>query len=90
MIGPSLWKASWASSQRTTIHQWLPDEPGVQVSVTSLKQYVALLLSEDATRSKVAVLREDSEPGAEAQIDYGLLGSWPNPTSGRAHGSGLS
>ena len=30
------------------------------------------------------MLREDPEPGVEAQIDYGLLGSWPNPASGRS------
>jgi transposase len=73
-----------AGVTKATIHQRLRDEHGVQASVTSLKRYIALVLSEDAARSKVTVLREDPEPGAETQIDYGLLGSWLNPQSGRS------
>jgi transposase len=69
---------------KATIHQRLRDEHQVDGSLTSLKRYIALVLSEDAARSKVTVLREDPEPGAEAQIDYGLLGSWLNPASGRS------
>ena len=73
-----------AGVTKATIHQRLRDEHQVDGSLTSLKRYIALVLSEDAARSKVAVLREDPEPGTEAQIDYGLLGSWPNPASGRS------
>ncbi|UUU18993.1 DDE-type integrase/transposase/recombinase [Streptomyces sp. DSM 40750] len=42
-------------------------------------------LPDEAARSKVTVLRDDIEPGSEAQIDYGFLGQWINPTSGKRH-----
>jgi transposase len=32
----------------------------------------------------VKVLRVDPEPGLDAQIDYGLLGSWTDPRTGRS------
>jgi transposase len=31
------------------------------------------------------VLRENVEPGSEAQIDYGFLGQWINPATGKRH-----
>nr|WP_307816628.1 IS21 family transposase [Streptomyces sp. CRPSP2-6A1] len=31
------------------------------------------------------MLRDDVEPGSEAQIDYGFLGQWFNPTTGKRH-----
>jgi len=73
-----------AGVTKATIHQRLRDEHQVAGSLTSFKRYISLVLSEDAVRSKVTVLREDPEPGEEAQIDYGLLGSWINPASGRS------
>jgi transposase len=70
----------------TTIHQRLRDERGLAVSVASLRRYVAANLPEEVLRSKVTVLRlVPAEPGAEAQIDYGQMGSWRDPASGRRH-----
>lgn len=69
---------------KATIHQRLRDEHGVSASVASFKRYVAANLAEDAVREKVTVLRADPEPGLEAQIDYGLLGSWTDPRTGRS------
>lgn len=69
---------------KATIHQRLRDEHGVTGSVASFKRYVAANLAEDAVREKVTVLRVDPEPGLEAQIDYGLLGSWTDPRTGRS------
>jgi transposase len=66
-----------------TIWQRLRDEHGLQVSVASLRRYVRANLPEDAQRSRVTVLRDDPAPGAEAQIDYGYLGSWVDPVGGR-------
>jgi hypothetical protein len=40
-------------------------------------------LPEDARRAQVTVLRESPPPGQEAQIDYGRLGMWLDPRSGR-------
>ena len=69
-----------------TIHQRLADERGLAVSVASLRRYVAANLPEEARRSQVTVLRlVPAEPGAEAQIDYGQLGRWLDPATGRRH-----
>ena len=69
-----------------TIHQRLRDERGLAVSVASLRRYVAANLPEEARRSQVRVLRlVPAEPGQEAQIDYGQLGRWLDPATGRRH-----
>ena len=69
-----------------TVHQRLRDERGLAVSVASFRRYVAANLPEEARRSQVRVLRPDpAEPGAEAQIDYGQLGRWVDPATGRKH-----
>jgi transposase len=69
-----------------TIHQRLRDERGLAVSVASLRRYVAANLPQEARRSQVRVLRlVPAEPGAEAQIDYGQLGRWLDPATGRRH-----
>jgi transposase len=67
-----------------TIWQRLRDEHGLAVSVASLRRYVAANLPEEARRSQVRVLRpQAAEPGAEAQIDYGQMGRWTDPATGR-------
>ena len=69
-----------------TIHQRLRDERGLAASVASLRRYVAANLPEEARRSQVTVLRlVPAEPGQEAQIDYGQLGRWTDPATGRRH-----
>lgn len=74
-----------AGVTKATIHQRLRDEHGVPGSVASFKRYVAGNLAEDAMRDKVTVLRADPDPGFEAQIDYGMLGSWTDPRTGGSH-----
>jgi transposase len=66
-----------------TIHQRLVDERGLDASVASLRRWVRANLPEDARRGQVTVLRDAPPPGQEAQIDYGKLGMWPDPRSGR-------
>jgi hypothetical protein len=69
-----------------TIHQRLRDERGLAVSVASLRRYLAANLPEEVRRSQVRVLRlVPAEPGQEAQIDYGQLGRWTDPWSGRRY-----
>jgi len=69
-----------------TIHQRLADERGLAVSVASLRRYVAANLPEEVRRSQVTVLRlSPAEPGQEAQIDYGQMGRWTDPRTGRRH-----
>jgi len=70
---------------QATIHQRLRDEHGLTASVASLKRYVAANLPEEVRRDRVVVLRDeaDTPAGEEAQIDYGLLGTWVDPTTGK-------
>jgi transposase len=69
-----------------TIHQRLSDEQALAASVASLRRYVAANLPEEARRAQVRVLRLDPpEPGQEAQVDYGQLGRWVDPVTGRRH-----
>src|SRR5260221_5637379 len=68
----------------STIHQRLADERGLAVSVASLRRYVAANLPEEVRRSQVTVLRlVPAQPCAEAQIEYGELGRWTDPRTGR-------
>lgn len=69
----------------STIHQRLRDEHGLNVSVASLRRWVKATLPGKTRRAEVTVLREEVEPGSEAQIDYGFLGQWINPRSGKRH-----
>ncbi len=66
-----------------TIWQRLVDERGLTASVASLRRWVRANLPEDARRAQVTVLRDTPPPGQEAQIDYGRLGMWLDPGSGR-------
>lgn len=69
-----------------TIHQRLRDERGLAVSYASLRRYVAANLPEQTRRARVRVLNPfPAEPGEQAQIDYGRLGPWVDPDTGRRH-----
>lgn len=74
----------------TTIQQRLCVEGKLKVSLTTFRRWMHENLPDEAARSKVTVLRDDIEPGSEAQVDYGFLGQWINPTSGNGTGSGRS
>jgi len=55
-------------------------------SVASLRRWVSGNLPEEARCARVRVLRPGPvEPGSEAQIDYGRLGVWTDPGTGRRH-----
>lgn len=66
-----------------TIHQRLSAEHGLACSAASLRRWVAANLPEDLRASKVTVLKDCPPPGEEAQIDYGKLGMWLDPQTGR-------
>jgi transposase len=67
----------------TTVHQRLRDEHGLAVGISSFRGYVAAELPDQAKRQRVTVPRPDVAPGEEAQIDYGFLGTWTDPATGR-------
>lgn len=67
----------------STVHQRLRDEQGLAVSLTSFRRYCWWEFPEQAQRDRVTVPRPTVPPGEEAQIDYGLLGSWFDPLAAR-------
>lgn len=69
----------------STIHQRLRDEHKLEVSQSSLRRWVRDTLPDEVKKSQVTVLRDEVEPGSEAQIDYGFLGQWINPRTGKRH-----
>jgi transposase len=66
-----------------TIHQRLRDEYGLDVSVASLRRWVRANLPEEVRRRQVRVLGDTPPAGQEAQVDYGRLGRWVDPGTGR-------
>jgi transposase len=66
-----------------TIAQRLRDDHGVEVSESTVRRYIATTLTEQRLEERVTVTRGAVEPGSEAQIDYGRLGMWCDPDSGR-------
>jgi hypothetical protein len=72
-----------AGITQATIWQRLRDERGPTGQPGVLKRWVAANLPEEVRRDRVTVLMDDPEPGGEAQIDYGHLGGWLDPRSGK-------
>ncbi|HLM96393.1 MAG TPA: hypothetical protein VK283_08755, partial [Acidimicrobiales bacterium] len=54
-----------------------------EVSVASLRRYVRANFEDEVRRTQVVVWRPEVPPGDEAQVDYGYLGAWFDPTEGR-------
>ena len=73
-----------AGVRMSTIHQRLRDERGLAASVASFRRYVAANIPEEARRSQVVVWNpRTAEAGEQAQIDYGQLGRWLDPVTGK-------
>lgn len=66
-----------------TIAQRLRDDHGVDVSESTVRRYITTTFAEKYLEGRVTVARGAVEPGSEAQIDYGKLGMWRDPESGR-------
>jgi len=67
----------------TTVHQRLRDEHGLAVSLSSFRRYCWAELPDETARERVRVPRPPTDPGDEAQVDYGYLGRWHDPQAGR-------
>jgi transposase len=73
-----------AGVRMSTIWQRLRDERGLAASVASFRRYVAANVPEEARRSQVTVWSpRQAEAGEQAQIDYGMLGRWLDPLTGK-------
>lgn len=66
-----------------TIAQRLRDDHRVEVSESTVRRYITTAFADKRLEDKVTVPRGAVEPGSEAQIDYGKLGMWRDPDSGR-------
>ncbi len=77
--------AGWLGKDVTvaTIAQRLRDEHDVAASESSVRRWIATHFAEEAAREKVTVPRGAVAPGSEAQIDYGRLGMWLDPATGK-------
>lgn len=75
----------WLAADVTvaTIAQRLRDDHGMGASESSVRRWIGANLSEESARERVTVARGAVEPGSEAQIDYGRLGMWLDPATGR-------
>ena len=67
----------------SVIHQRLADEEGLEASVASLRRYLRAHFADEVRRGEVVVWRPPVGPGDEAQVDYGYMGTWADPASGR-------
>jgi transposase len=73
-----------AGVRMSTIHQRLRDERGLAASVASFRRYVTANIPEEVRRSQVVVWNpRPAEAGEQAQIDYGQLGRWLDPVTGK-------
>jgi transposase len=73
-----------AGVTQATIWQRLRDEQGLAVSIASFRRFVAANVPEEVRRSQVTVLDPHAAvAGEQAQIDYGQLGRWLDPATGR-------
>ena len=73
-----------ARVRMSTIHQRLRDERGLAASVASFRRYVNANIPEEIRRSQVTVWNpHPAQAGGQAQIDYGQLGRWLDPVSGK-------
>jgi transposase len=75
----------WLAADVTvaTIAQRLRDEHALTASESSVRRWVAVHFADEVAREKVTVLRGAVAPGSEAQIDYGKLGMWCDPATGK-------
>jgi transposase len=67
----------------SVIHQRLVDEHGLEASVASVRRYVRSHFAAETAGSEVVVWRPPVDAGDEAQVDYGYLGAWWDPATGR-------
>jgi hypothetical protein len=74
-----------AGVRMSTIHQRLCDEHGLPVSVQSLRRYIGANVPEEVRRAQVTVWNpHPAQAGEQAQIDYGQLGRWADPVTGKS------
>jgi len=72
-----------ATTTAATIWQRLRYERGVMVSLPSFYRYLSCFLTDVWKKPRITVRRGELLPGEEAQVDFGYLGMWQDPLSGK-------
>lgn len=67
----------------SVIHQRLRDEHGLEASVASFRRWMRAHFPTEVRRGEVIIWRPAIDAGEEAQVDYGYLGTWVDPASGK-------
>jgi transposase len=67
----------------SVIHQRLADEHGLEASVASVRRWLRANFAGEVRRGEVVVWRPPVDPGDEVQVDYGYLGGWLDPVTGK-------
>ncbi len=74
-----------ATTTAATIWQRLRDDEGVKVSLPSFYRYLSCFLTDVWKKHRIiTVRRREPPPADEAQIDFGYLGTWQDPRSGKS------
>ena len=77
-------RTALASTKAATIWQRLRDEKKVKVSQPSFYRYLSCFLADAWKKTpNITVRRNEPPPGEEVQIDFGYLGTWQDPQSGK-------
>ena len=71
------------TNRTSTVWQRLHGEKGLKASVGSFRRYLDLHVPDRAGKPQPTVLRDDPPPGKEAQVDFGYLGLWTDPATGK-------
>jgi transposase len=78
-------RTALATTKASTIWQRLRDDKGVKVSQPSFYRYLSCFLTDVWKKPRISVRRDDPPPGDEAQIDFGYLGMWQDPKTGKRY-----
>lgn len=76
-------RAALATTKASTIWQRLRDEKQIKVSQPSFYRYLSCFLTDVWKKPRITIRRDDPPPGDEAQIDFGYLGTWQDPQTGK-------
>lgn len=78
-------RAALETTKASTIWQRLRDEEGLKVSLPSFYRYLNCFVADVWKKPRITVRRDDPPPGDEAQIDFGYLGIWQDPKTGKRY-----
>ncbi len=72
-------------NRMSTVHRRLVERTGLEVSVATFRRYVHTTMPELLRTSPMPIWRPEVDPGEEAQVDFGYMGSWQDPVTGKNH-----